>query len=317
MITTTHTWMHATLILAATYNLAWGSFVILFPRLPFQWAGLEEPNYPQIWQCVGMIVGVYGIGYAIAAGNPLRHWPIVLVGLLGKLFGPLGFLYYAIRGELPWIAGWTIVTNDLAWWIPFGLILHTAYRAAIANPADGFAPPIPMAAPVRCERFVKECRIKAGPEVVFQFHESPDALRHLIPPWEKMTVAESSGSLRPGSKVVLRGRVGLLAVQWVAVHTEYEPPHLFADRQESGPFAWWYHRHRFLDDGQGGTVLRDEVDYQAPLGVIGRLLGGWLIRRKLERMFAYRHEKTRRMIESGEWIPRQLTTPQTNAEAVR
>ena len=57
-------------------------------------------------------MGVYGIGYAIAAGNPLRHWPIVLVGLLGKLFGPLGFLFYAIRGELPWIAGWTIVTKD-------------------------------------------------------------------------------------------------------------------------------------------------------------------------------------------------------------
>ena len=173
-----------------------------------------------------------------------------------------------------------------------------------------------MAAPGRCVQFVKECRIKAGPEVVFQFHESPDALRHLIPPWEKMEVVESSGSLRPGSKVVLRGRVGVLAIQWVAIHTEYEPPHLFADRQESRPFAWWYHRHRFLDDGQGGTVLRDEVEYQVPLGIIGRVLGGWLIRRKLERMFAYRHEKTRRMIESGEWIPRQLTTGQTKAEAV-
>lgn len=144
MTTKTDTWMHGTLIFAAIYNLAWGSFVILFPLQPFQWAGLAEPNYPQIWQCVGMIVGVYGIGYAIAAGNPLRHWPIVLVGLLGKLFGPIGFLFYAIRGELPWIAGWTIVTNDLAWWIPFGLILHAAYRAAIANPAEAFAPPMPM-----------------------------------------------------------------------------------------------------------------------------------------------------------------------------
>lgn len=173
------------------------------------------------------------------------------------------------------------------------------------------------ASPARCAQFVKECRIKAGPEVVFQFHESPDALRHLIPPWEKMEVVESSGSLRPGSKVVLRGRAGLLAIQWVAIHTEYEPPHLFADRQESGPFAWWYHRHRFLDDGRGGTVLRDEVDYQPPLGIIGRLFGGWLIRRKLERMFAYRHETTRLMIESGEWIPRPLKTQQTVAERGR
>ncbi len=70
----------------------------------------------------------------------------------------------------------------------------------------------------------------------------------------------------------------------------YDPPHLFEDRQESGPFAYWHHRHRFLDDGQGGTLLRDEVEYSVPLGVTGQWLGGWLVRRKLGAMFAYRQE---------------------------
>ena len=60
-----------------------------------------------------MIVGVYGLGYAIAMSDPIRHWPIVLVGLLGKLFGPIGFNWAASKGELPWNAGLTIVTNDL------------------------------------------------------------------------------------------------------------------------------------------------------------------------------------------------------------
>jgi hypothetical protein len=116
--------------LAAAYNILWGGAVVLFPLLPFRWAGYPEPNYPQIWQCVGMIVGVYGVGYAIAARNPLVHWPIVLVGLLGKLFGPVGFLYYALRGALPWGFGWTILTNDLLWWLPFAVILRRAYLAA-------------------------------------------------------------------------------------------------------------------------------------------------------------------------------------------
>ena len=52
-------------------------------------------------------------------------------------------------------------------------------------------------------------------------------------------------------------------------------------------------------------------EYEAPLGWIGRFLGGWLIRRKLDRMFAYRHETTRRMIESGEWKDTQFTTKQS------
>lgn len=160
-------------------------------------------------------------------------------------------------------------------------------------------------------RFVKESTIAAPPEEVFRFHESPGALQRLTPPWEKMEVVESSGSLQPGSRVVLKGRLGPFPIHWVAVHTEYDPPYLFADRQESGPFASWYHRHYFQDDRQGGTILRDEVDYQPPFGFLGRWLGGWLIRRKLERMFQYRHDTTRQLIESGHW---RSETDSMNAE---
>lgn len=113
---------------AAVYNIAWGAFVILFPLAIFDFAGLERPNYPEIWQCVGMIVGVYGVGYWIAARDPLTHWPIVLVGLLGKIFGPIGFLNAAAQGRFPWAFGWTILTNDLIWWAPFAVILLRASR---------------------------------------------------------------------------------------------------------------------------------------------------------------------------------------------
>jgi hypothetical protein len=121
-------WIPPTLKLAAIYNILWGVFAILFPNLPFRWAGLDVPNYPCLWQCIGMIVGVYGVGYWIAATDPVRHWPIVLVGLMGKVFGPIGFVWCALHGELPWIAGLTILTNDIAWWIPFALTLHAAWK---------------------------------------------------------------------------------------------------------------------------------------------------------------------------------------------
>ena len=121
--------MSAVLIAAAVYNLAWGAWVVLRPGDFFNLVGMEPPRYPAIWQCVGMIVGVYGIGYAVAARDPLRHWPIVLVGLLGKVFGPLGYVDAAlIRGELDPAFGWTIPTNDLMWWLPFGWLLVKAWR---------------------------------------------------------------------------------------------------------------------------------------------------------------------------------------------
>ena len=123
-------WMTGMLRAAGVYNLVWGAWVVLRPADAFRWADLPQPIYPELWQCIGMIVGVYGIGYWIAARDPARHWPIVLVGFLGKLFGPIGFLDAALRGRLPWIAGLVNVTNDLIWLVPFALVLMYARRVA-------------------------------------------------------------------------------------------------------------------------------------------------------------------------------------------
>lgn len=132
-------WMSIVLRVAAVYNVLWGAVVVLLPHAVHDLLGvprLPDPAVP-IWQCVGMIVGVYGVGYWCAAANPARHWPIVLVGLLGKLFGPIGFVDAAlIRGVFPVQFGWTILTNDLAWWIPFALILRHAWHAN-RHPGNG------------------------------------------------------------------------------------------------------------------------------------------------------------------------------------
>ena len=104
----------------------------------FEWGGMPAPNLPSLWQCIGMIVGVYGIGYAIAARDPIRHWPIVLVGLLGKILGPIGFLGALVSGRVPIEAGLIIVTNDLIWWPGFGLAHWLAWKGragADARPA--------------------------------------------------------------------------------------------------------------------------------------------------------------------------------------
>ena len=123
-------WMCRVMWAAGVYNLLWGAFIIFNPEWLFRWSGADLPRYPEIWQCVGMIVGVYGIGYMAAARNPLRHWPIVLVGLLGKIFGPIGFAGALAKGVFPVKFGATILTNDLIWWIPFGIILYRAWRSA-------------------------------------------------------------------------------------------------------------------------------------------------------------------------------------------
>lgn len=113
---------------AAIYNVLWGAFVIFFPNFIFKTLNMDLPRYPEIWQCVGMIVGVYGVGYWVAAKDYIRHWPVVLVGFLGKIFGPIGFAGALWQGIFPPAFGINILFNDLIWWIPFYMMLKEAYQ---------------------------------------------------------------------------------------------------------------------------------------------------------------------------------------------
>lgn len=125
--------MKWTLINAGIYNLLFGLVAILFPNQVFEWIDMEPPRYPELWQCIGMIVGVYGVGYLIAAFDPARHWPIVLVGFLGKLFGPIGMAISVAKGTLPLFFGAINITNDLIWLVPFALILRYANKESLKN----------------------------------------------------------------------------------------------------------------------------------------------------------------------------------------
>jgi len=122
-------WMKHVLKAAGIYNVAWGLLAIAFPVAMLNWLDVDAGDVAvRFWQCIGMIVGVYGIGYLIASRDPYRHWPITLVGLLGKVFGPVGFAMAVADGTLPATLGWVNVTNDLIWLAPFVMILWGALR---------------------------------------------------------------------------------------------------------------------------------------------------------------------------------------------
>lgn len=121
-------WMKPVLISAGVYNILWGAVTVFFPRFYFSFSNMPDTNYPEIWQCVGMIVGVYGIGYIIAAFDPYKHWPIILVGLLGKILGPIGYLNALAAGRFTLTAGIVNIFNDIIWIVPFVIILYKAQK---------------------------------------------------------------------------------------------------------------------------------------------------------------------------------------------
>jgi ligand-binding SRPBCC domain-containing protein len=136
--------------------------------------------------------------------------------------------------------------------------------------------------------------IPASVDDVFAFHERPDAMRLLTPWWSGARVVRPAPDLQTGRRPLIRLGFGPLAIDWEALHEEYDPPHEFVESQVSGPFRSWRHRHCVLP-APGGAILRDEITYEGPGGVLEPLLNIPL-RIFLRQLFAHRHAVTRRHV---------------------
>ena len=113
--------------LAGVYNILWGLYAALDPQWLFRFARMPLLNHPQIFACLGMVVGLYGVLYLEVARVPERGWLIAAVGLTGKLLGPLGLAPLLWSGQWPPATIVLCLTNDLIWWVPFALYLRDAW----------------------------------------------------------------------------------------------------------------------------------------------------------------------------------------------
>lgn len=119
----------AVFLAAGLYNIAWGTWSALDPQWLFRFAGMPPANYPEIFACLGMVIGLYGILYLEVARRPERGWLIAAVGLAGKILGPIGLARLLWSGAWPPATLVLCVTNDFLWWIPFALYLRDAWPA--------------------------------------------------------------------------------------------------------------------------------------------------------------------------------------------
>jgi len=139
--------------------------------------------------------------------------------------------------------------------------------------------------PDHATRLVARQWIPRPQEEVFQFFARPRNLGILTPPWvDFRKLEESAPTPGRGARVGFDMRIRGFPIHWVAEFTRWEPPHLFTDRQQRGPYRQWEHTHRFESAGCGTRVI-DEVVYRAPGS---RWMDRWLVRPELRKLFVYR-----------------------------
>ncbi|MDX1646639.1 MAG: TIGR01777 family oxidoreductase [Longimicrobiales bacterium] len=129
------------------------------------------------------------------------------------------------------------------------------------------------------------------PEEVFDWHERPGAFERLTPPWGDVEVLHRSGGIKDGGTVSLKIQRGPTSFRWDLRHRDYRYGRQFRDEQVKGPMKSWVHTHLFEPSGNGGTVVRDEIELEPPLGPAGEVLAPALIKGELERLFKFRYQR--------------------------
>ena len=141
-------------------------------------------------------------------------------------------------------------------------------------------------------------RIAAPVQVVFDLSRSIDAhLGSMEHGRERAVAGVTSGLIELGQTVTWKARHFGIPFTMTSEISEMEPPTRFVDRQVRGPFHRFRHEHRFEDDG-GATVMTDVIDFDSPLGPIGRVVDRVALERYLASLIATRNEFLRRQAEA-------------------
>ena len=129
------------------------------------------------------------------------------------------------------------------------------------------------------------------------FFSDPRNLSKITPPSLRLRVrSELPPEIHPG--LMIRYTVSPLLgipMEWLTEITQVRKPDYFVDEQRVGPYRIWHHEHSFHAVAKSVTEVHDLVHYVPPLGPLGAIINGVVIRTQLARIFAYREEQLRRL----------------------
>ena len=141
-------------------------------------------------------------------------------------------------------------------------------------------------------RYYHEFTVQAPLAEVIAFHARSGSMAAITPPPIIVRIHEAPPVLKNNDRMRFTLWLGPLPLHWTA-QIETDTPTSFIDRQISGPFALWEHRHTFSALEGKRVLVQDEVNARLKRHPIWWLAGAgmWL---GMPILFAYRGWKTRK-----------------------
>jgi ligand-binding SRPBCC domain-containing protein len=132
-------------------------------------------------------------------------------------------------------------------------------------------------------------------EELLDFFSKAQNLDLITPPWLHFHVVTPMPIVMGrGTMIEYRLRWRGLPLYWRTEITCWQPPECFIDQQVKGPYRQWIHEHVF-EECDGGTLMRDRVDYAVPGWFVEPILSRWIVTPDVERIFAFRRQEMERL----------------------
>jgi len=133
----------------------------------------------------------------------------------------------------------------------------------------------------------------------FAFFARAENLGRITPPWLHFRIRSPLPiQMRVGARIDYTIRLGGVPLRWRTRIVAWEPERHFVDVQERGPYALWEHTHAF-EARASGVRMTDRVRYALPFGPLGRAAHAIAVRAALTRIFDYRFERVRALLDGG------------------
>lgn len=116
---------------------------------------------------------------------------------------------------------------------------------------------------------------------------------------EKAIAGRTTGLIELHETVTFKAKHFWVYLTHTSKITEMKIPYYFVDEMIKGQFQSFRHRHSF-EEKNGITIMTDEIQYETPFGILGKIFNSLLLKKHLQNFLLERN----RILK--EWIENQL-----------
>ena len=133
-------------------------------------------------------------------------------------------------------------------------------------------------------------KIHAPIQTVFDLARDIDIHQHSVASSKEKAIAgKTSGLIELGETVTFRGKHFGFYLNHQSKIIEMEVPDYFVDEMVKGHFKSFHHEHTFVTKN-GITVMIDNLQYETPFGIFGRVFDTWILKKYLTGLLLKRNQ---------------------------